>query len=128
CGKWPDFNEVRPGTARRTQFTNVAELLSTRFQDILSHPGNALENKHEKAAKAFYKNCLDTAKLNTDGLESLRNILNKNGGWPLLSSKTWSAHKFKLSGVIYRTRGIFAKAKLHPYMSEGLFFALSSVP
>ena len=45
-------------------------------------------------AKAQYKSCMDTDRLEVIGLKPLRDLLTEFGGWPVVDGDTWDEDKF----------------------------------
>ena len=78
----------------RSQFAIIDDDLEQQLRDILE--GNVTEGDSSVfvMAKAQYKSCMDTDRLEVIGLKPLRDLLTEFGGWPVVDGDTWDEDKF----------------------------------
>lgn len=54
---------------------------------MLQSPISANEKPWDKVAKGYYQKCLDEEELESTGVEAMRDIAKRIGGWPTLEGK-----------------------------------------
>ncbi len=56
---------------------------------LLEEPNESGEPKPFHMARDVYKSCMDTERIEQLGVEPLKDILKKLGGWPVLEGDQW---------------------------------------
>ena len=64
----------------------------------------AAEPKPFQMVKSVYQSCMNRELIEQRGLEPVRGILKKLGGWPLLEGSQWKDEGFKWYELIYKFR------------------------
>ena len=64
----------------------------------------ATEPKPFQMAKSVYQSCMNKELIEKKGLEPVKNILKKLGGWPLLEGIEWKDEGFKWYEQMYNHR------------------------
>lgn len=71
---------------------------------ILEEPSTPNEPQPFIHLKKFYKLCINKKKIEKDGLENVRNLFNKLGGWPVLEGANWNENEFEWKDTTYKFR------------------------
>ena len=66
----------------------------------------AAEPKPFRLVKSLYQSCMNQEKIEERGLVTLKNILNKLGGWPLLEGENWNQEGFRWFNLVYNFREV----------------------
>ena len=66
----------------------------------------AAEPKPFRLVKSLYQSCMNQEKIEERGLATLKNILKKLGGWPLLEGENWNQEGFRWFNLVYNFREI----------------------
>ena len=66
----------------------------------------AAEPKPFRLVKSLYQSCMNQEKIEERGLATLKNILKKLGGWPLLEGDNWNQEGFKWFNLVYNFREV----------------------
>lgn len=75
---------------------------------ILEEPDKPAESKSSLQAKQFYRSCTNVKKLEELGLQPLKDLLGKYGGWPVVKGDAWKASDYewmRMSGRLLTTVG-----------------------
>ncbi|CAG7819681.1 unnamed protein product [Allacma fusca] len=121
CGKWIQHNPIPPGEVQFGQLEKRMKVLNGYLQEILSSPDKPQDSVQLKRAKDFYGDCIDTGKMNSRGLTPLISLIEALGGWPLIGN--WGG-EFKLSEVLYKTRGILNNGRMSGAARQGILFSI----
>ena len=78
----------------RSQFAIIDDELEEQLRDILEANDTTDDSIVFKQAKDQYMACMDLAKLEEIGLQPLKDMLKKFGGWPVLEDN-WDESNFK---------------------------------
>lgn len=54
--------------------------------------------------KATYKSCMNTTKINKEGLPFVKQLFKDLGGWPVLEHNYWVEKSFDWKNTLYRLR------------------------
>ena len=56
-------------------------------------------------ARQLYRSCMNEASIETDGVEPVLSIINRDfGGWPILQGATWNDSTFNLANLLIQLR------------------------
>ena len=56
-------------------------------------------------ARNLYRSCMDETRIETDGVEPLLSIINRElGGWPILQGAAWNGSTFSLADLLVQLR------------------------
>ena len=66
----------------------------------------AAEPKPFRLVKSLYQSCMNQEKIEERGLATLKNILKKLGGWPLLEGENWNQEGFRWFNLVYNFREV----------------------
>ena len=64
----------------------------------------ASEPKPFRMAKSVFQSCMNRERIEELGLDPLKNMLKKLGGWPLLEGKAWNEDGYKWYDNVYKFR------------------------
>ena len=64
------------------------------------------EPKPFRLVKSLYQSCMNQEKIEERGLATLKNILKKLGGWPLLEGDNWNQEGFRWFNLVYKFRAV----------------------
>lgn len=56
--------------------------------------------------KNLYKSCMNTDKIEKDGIKPVQEIIDKLGGWPLIVGDDWNEGNFDLESSIYQLKSL----------------------
>ena len=59
-----------------------------------------------RLVKSLYQSCMNQEKIEERGLATLKNILKKLGGWPLLEGDNWNQEGFRWFNLVYNFREV----------------------
>ena len=66
----------------------------------------AAEPKPFRLVKSLYQSCMNQEKIEERGLATLKNILKKLGGWPLLEGDNWNQEGLRWFNLVYNFREV----------------------
>ena len=84
----------------RSQFALIDDELDLQLRDILEGKSDDDEHAGEddspvfKRTRAQYKACMDLDRLEEKGLEPLKEMLARFGGWPVVEGDQWDEEAF----------------------------------
>jgi hypothetical protein len=78
----------------RSQFAIIDDELEEQLREILEANHTADDSMVFKQARDQYMACMDLDKLEEFGLQPVKDLLEKFGGWPVLD-KNWNEAEFK---------------------------------
>ena len=70
-------------------FSDVGDKLNEQIKGMLEKPILNLDPKPYHLAKSLYQSCMDTANIESRGIQPLLSIMKAMGGWPLLEGPSW---------------------------------------
>ena len=105
----------------RSQFAIIDDDLEQQLRDILEANITAGDSSVFVMAKAQYKSCMDTDRLEVIGLKPLRDLLTQFGGWPVVDGDSWDEDGFDWLVQLYS-----ATADLQ--MIHFIIFFTTSIP
>ena len=76
------------------------------LQGLLQGDITAAEPKPFRLVKSLYQSCMNQEKIEERGLATLKNILKKLGGWPLLEGDNWNQEGFRWFNLVYNFREV----------------------
>lgn len=90
CGGWGKNNPANVSYPRITTLSVISEETSQQLREILEDGPRPDDTLSLKKARKVYKMCMDTKTLKKVGINSLRRIVQENGGWPIaMSPSEW---------------------------------------
>ncbi|XP_026818473.1 neprilysin-2-like isoform X2 [Rhopalosiphum maidis] len=87
-----------------TQFGTMQFHVLNKVRMILDEPIQPDEQKPFKMAKLLYKSCMDTEKIEKQGLTPIKEMLKGFGGWPVLEGNNWNDTEFTWMESMYKLR------------------------
>ncbi|XP_031344639.1 neprilysin-2-like [Photinus pyralis] len=84
------------------QFTN--DLIKQQLRVVLEENVTAEEPHPFTILKKVYQACMNTTAIELDGLTTIKSILRKLGGWPVLEGQTWDQERFDWKQSVYKFR------------------------
>ena len=77
-----------------------------KLRGLLKGDIKATEPKPFRLVKSLYQSCMNQKKIEEKGMEKLKDILKKLGGWPLLEGDKWDQKGFKWFNLVYKFREV----------------------
>ena len=77
-----------------------------KVRGLLQGDITAAEPKPFRLVKSLYQSCMNQEKIEERGLATLKNILKKLGGWPLLEGENWNQEGFRWFNLVYNFREV----------------------
>lgn len=102
CGTWVETHQVPEDKGSIDTMEEVSDRLERDLQELLQ-TANAGDIEPIQKAKLFYRTCMDTEEINSQGLEEMHNFIEDLGGWPVLGN-TWDESSFNLEDNIALAR------------------------
>ena len=78
--------------------------LSSQVRTLLEGDILATDPKPFQMVKSVFQSCMNRELIESRGLEPVRAILKKLGGWPLLEGSDWKGEGFKWYELVYKFR------------------------
>ncbi|XP_012278180.1 membrane metallo-endopeptidase-like 1 [Orussus abietinus] len=99
CGGYYNIREVPQGKNYTDQFLTLQEKYAKNIEDILKGDLSETDSSSLTKAKVLYSDCVDTFTIERTGLLKIREKLDLNGGWPIISRRkeqySWqNLHKY----------------------------------
>jgi len=104
CGNFIEETVIPDDRTRTSMFSILGDKLNEQIKGLLSSEIAATEPKPFQLAKSVYQSCMDREKIEERGLEPLKDLLQKMGGWPLLEGDKWNEDGFKWYQMMYKFR------------------------
>ena len=95
----------------RHTIIDTQTLLHKQIKQILEAPITKTDKPWDKLAKDYYAKCLNEEALVEDGKPSIRSLLRKIGGWPILEGKNWLEFDFgweEYTAIVLNRTGVTA--------------------
>ena len=77
-----------------------------KVRGLLQGDITAAEPKPFRLVKSLYQSCMNQEKIEEQGLATLKNILKKLGGWPLLEGDNWNQEGLRWFNLVYNFREV----------------------
>ena len=77
-----------------------------KVRGLLQGDITAAEPKPFRLVKSLYQSCMNQGMIEQRGLTTLKNILKKLGGWPLLEGENWDQEGFRWFNMVYKFREV----------------------
>ncbi|KAF5307510.1 hypothetical protein FQR65_LT06865 [Abscondita terminalis] len=85
-------------------FYVIQERASRQIEEMYNEPVKSNDHKIVKVAKNLYKHCMNESAIERDGLETIKIVLHKLGGWPVVDGIHWDESKFQWMHAEYVLR------------------------
>lgn len=95
CGKYIRETVLPEDKSIIMSFTQVQEKVDKQLRSVLNEEIQPDESKPFKLAKIFNAVCLDEQTANQKGIAPMVEILEKNGGWPVVKGDTWDSENWE---------------------------------
>ncbi|EGT58994.1 hypothetical protein CAEBREN_21284 [Caenorhabditis brenneri] len=89
CGNYGLNKNLPANKPLRHTISDVQSRLNKQVKSMLQSPILPNEKSWDKLAKGYYQKCLDEEELETTGVEAMRDIAKRIGGWPTLEGDKW---------------------------------------
>jgi len=104
CGSFIEETVIPDDRTRTSMFSILGDKLDVQVRGLLEGEIKASDPKPFQMAKSVFQSCMDKETIETAGLEPLKLILKKMGGWPLLDGPTWNEEGYKWYEMTYKFR------------------------
>lgn len=104
CGGFEKRIVVPNDKSRLAYFDIIGDRILAQLKGILEEPSPSNEPKPFSDLKKIYKVCVDTKAIEEDGLKTIKSVLQKLGGWPVLEGTKWNEDDFEWKDVLYKFR------------------------
>lgn len=93
CGGFKNMSILRPDQSPLNSFSEPIARLRRKFYEILSNDTNGMsvvEPRPYSLAKTLFRACNSAAVIKNRGLDPLRTLVNRFGGWPVVIGDQWN--------------------------------------
>ncbi|KAF2888699.1 hypothetical protein ILUMI_17474, partial [Ignelater luminosus] len=104
CGGFIKRTTIPNDKGQVTYFNIIGDRILKQLQTVLEEPSLPNEIIPFSNLKKFYKLCMDKQAIEKDGLQTVKNILRKLGGWPVLEGANWNETEFEWKDILYKFR------------------------
>jgi len=104
CGGFIQNKVIPDDKSKYSAFTELSDKLNEQVRGLLGGDIVATEPKPFQMAKSVYQSCMNKELIEKKGLEPVKSILKKLGGWPLLEGIEWKDEGFKWYEQMYNHR------------------------
>ncbi|XP_042232177.1 neprilysin-2-like isoform X3 [Homarus americanus] len=104
CGGFLKTKIIPDDKTALSRFNEVSDDLQEKLRGLVEAEETSKDSPSTKMVKALYKSCTNTESIKKHGLEPLKGILKKMGGWPVLEGDTWKPSAFQWTSNIYINR------------------------
>ncbi|XP_011861287.1 PREDICTED: neprilysin-like [Vollenhovia emeryi] len=100
CGKWPEHNPPPEGMDSWSMFESAQMNVMKQVKEIFDEGPKDSDLLAVKLAKKWYAVCMDTDKMERQGLEPLVFTMSRIGGWPLIMDPDeWNEQEYSWQKV-----------------------------
>jgi len=104
CGSFIEETVIPDDRTRTSMFSVLGDKLDVQVRGLLEGEIKPEEPKPFKMAKSVFQSCMDKETIEAAGLEPLKVMLQKMGGWPLLEGDSWTTEGYKWFDMTYKFR------------------------
>jgi predicted metalloendopeptidase len=104
CGSFIEETVIPDDRTRTSMFSILGDKLDVQVRGLLEGEIKASDPKPFQMAKSVFQSCMDKETIETAGLDPLKLILKKMGGWPLLEGPNWNEEGYKWYEMTYKFR------------------------
>ncbi|XP_051164803.1 endothelin-converting enzyme 1-like [Leptopilina boulardi] len=102
CGSWQSNYPVPKGKQNWDLFEISTEERKFILKDIIEKPLSSEDTEPLVFEKKWYNSCMDEDRIKKKGLEPLKKIIDKIGGWPMVMNTTeWEKKEITWQDVVY---------------------------
>jgi len=103
CGSFIEETVIPDDRTRTSMFSILGDKLDVQVRGLLEGEIKASDPKPFQMAKSVFQSCMDKETIEAAGLDPLKLILKKMGGWPLLEP-VWNEDGYKWYEMTYKFR------------------------
>jgi len=104
CGSFIEETVIPDDRTRTSMFSILGDKLDVQVRGLLEGEIKPNDPKPFQMAKSVFQSCMDKETIEAAGLEPLKLILKKMGGWPLLEGPAWKEEGYKWYEMTYKFR------------------------
>jgi predicted metalloendopeptidase len=104
CGTFIQETVIPDDRTRTSMFSILGDKLDVQVRGLLEGEIKPEDPTPFAMAKAVFQSCMDKEKIEMVGLDGLKAILQKMGGWPLLEGASWDETNYKWYEMTYKFR------------------------
>lgn len=104
CGSFMKKTNIPDDKSSVTSFSVISDDLQEQLRTMIEEPIIPDEPKPFQLTKKLYKACMNKTTIQTDGLKTIKEILTRLGGWPVLDGDNWDENSFDWKKAIYKFR------------------------
>jgi len=106
CGNYIKDAVIPDDKSQVSMFSELGDKLTEQVRGLLQGDITAAEPKPFRLVKSLYQSCMNQGMIEQRGLTTLKNILKKLGGWPLLEGENWDQEGFRWFNMVYKFREV----------------------
>ncbi|KAL1491391.1 hypothetical protein ABEB36_011995 [Hypothenemus hampei] len=111
CGTWNKKHVIPEDRSSISTFEVMADQLQLILKDVLEEPITLEDNDATRKAKTFYNTCMDIFQIRKFGDQSLKDVLDSLGGWPV-TQPTWNPPNSSIEQLLGQIRGVYNEGYL----------------
>eukprot|EP00096_Caligus_rogercresseyi_P006176 TRINITY_DN22445_c0_g1_i1.p1 TRINITY_DN22445_c0_g1~~TRINITY_DN22445_c0_g1_i1.p1 ORF type:complete len:148 (-),score=24.25 TRINITY_DN22445_c0_g1_i1:168-611(-) len=86
CGGFKERSTIPQDAFTTTRFTIQEKKMMVQLRDLLEDESLKAEQESIGLAQTYYKACMDNDKIEAQGLDPLKELIEYLGGWPMLQA------------------------------------------
>ncbi|KAB0797758.1 hypothetical protein PPYR_08751 [Photinus pyralis] len=104
CGNFLQHAKIPNDKYSVSYFKITEDLVKHQLRVVLEENVTVQEPRPFKLVKRTYQTCMNTTAIELDGLTTIKSILEKLGGWPVVQGCKWNQEKFDWKRSVYKFR------------------------
>ncbi|CAD5115683.1 DgyrCDS4635 [Dimorphilus gyrociliatus] len=103
CGSWNQKHVIPDDKSTFNTFEKQYDELQLKLRRLLQQPIWPVDSTAVVKAKTLYRSCINTTRIEQEGVRVLEKFLKSMGGWPVVDPN-WHEDKWKLETVLTKLR------------------------
>ncbi|XP_063995297.1 membrane metallo-endopeptidase-like 1 [Diachasmimorpha longicaudata] len=101
CGNWEQYHPTEEGYDIWTTVQTITNSLTSKIGAILAAPNLENDTQSIRKARQIYQACMNDEKIEQDGIEPIKSLINELGGWPLIMKlEEWKSKDIKWQPIV----------------------------
>ncbi|XP_046670651.1 neprilysin-2 isoform X2 [Homalodisca vitripennis] len=102
CGNFIKDTIIPDDKSSLTLFSKIDDTLTDQLRMVIEEPSAENEAKPFRMAKSLYKACMNKTQIEAAGLDHIKEIVKRMGGWPVLEGDLWDEGSFTWKDTTYK--------------------------
>jgi len=106
CGGYIEKTVIPDDHTRVNTFSTSDDKLNEQVRILLDTKLSQSDPKPFHLSKSMFKSCMNTEKIEDQGLLPLQKVLERMGGWPVVEGDKWVEEGFRWFDMVYKFRNV----------------------